>query len=263
MSRLTDAAHQRGLKETLRWANENSVTPEDAYAHGVYCEELRHEQEAVKWYKKSADAHYVPAMFRLAYCYKKGLGVVQTTKTDAEADRLFKKVIEHDKKNNGADVQYRLGMCYTYGWGTPTDEAAGWHWLNLSAENEGNINGDALYELSLYYRDGKAGLKADKQMAEYILHKAYEAHCGAAIFELWNLHEGPFSTFPYKRELTEACCFELGRLLRVAEAYPNQSYYMRVADYYRQGFPGDGKENREKFQELAKLYETKALALPE
>jgi FOG: TPR repeat, SEL1 subfamily len=251
MSGYTDYEHERALAETLYWAAKQPATCEEQYEYGEYHYRLKDYREAVVWYKMAAQAFYIPAVYKLAYCRRYNLG----TGSDAgEEAALFRLVLKHDEQENNAPAWYRLGMCLTYGFGTPADERAAVSYFNQAITE----NSEALYELGLYYRDGKGDRPVDPARAAAYFRAAYDGFCEEAIFALFAMHTGDFAAFPYRREIREAYSFKLGRLLRVAELNPCAEYLNRLAAFYRRGYPGDSGEKLAKFQRLAEFYYKKA-----
>lgn len=251
LSIYTDREHEKALEETLYWLDKEPVTKEEKYAYGEYQYNLKDYRKAVVWYKKSAEESYSPAMYKLAYCMRHNLGICSDNKVE---NQLFKQAIAKDEKQQNIEAKYRLGMCYTYGYGTEINEEKGASYFQ-QIENE---NAKALYEIALMYKDGKGEYSVDKEKAEQYLRKAYDGFCEDAIFTLFYMFHGEFSDFPYIREIKEAYSFKLGRLMRVAELKPCREHLNRLADFYQQGYPGDTGEKLESFQRKAQKYYKKA-----
>ncbi|MBP2650554.1 MAG: hypothetical protein H6Q74_1379 [Firmicutes bacterium] len=251
MSTYTDIEHEKALSETLYWENKQLTDKKAFFAYAQYQYALKDYIEAVAWYKKAADEQYIPAIYQLAYCMRYSLGISSDCKIE---ERLFQTVLAHDDGGYETAVKYRLGMSYTYGFGTQIDEVKGLAYFNQAKEEQPQ----AIYELGLYYKSGKGGVKADKKTAETYFREAYDRHCEQAIFELFAMFEGNFEDFAYVREIKEAYSFKLGQLMRVAELRPCKEYFTRLADLYQQGYPGDTNENLGKFARLAQKYLQKA-----
>lgn len=251
LSLYTDREHERALNETLYWIGRTPFTKEEKYDYGEYQYRLKDYKEAVKWYRESSEQLYIPAMYKLAYCIRHNLGIFSDKD---EETMLFRKVIAHDKEVDDVQAKYRLGMCYTYGYGTEIDEENGI--LYFTKAKDGSI--DALYEIGMFYKEGKAGYDVDKKKAEEYFRKAYDGFCENAIFEIFDMHDGEFSEFPYTREIKEGYSFKLGRLIRVAELKPCKEYFNRLAAFYENGYPGDMGEKLERFHRRAQKYYRKA-----
>jgi len=254
MSTYTDKEHERALNQTLYWKAKTPATKEEAFEYAQYQYTLKDYKEAVVWYKKSAQEQYIPSLYQLAYCMRHQLGI--GSDNDIETI-LFKQVIVHDENASDFVAKYRLGMCYTYGYGTDVDEQKGAFYF-MQAKDEVS---QALYEIGLFYKEGKGGLQANSKKAEEYLSKAYDGHCEQAMFTLFAMFTGDLKDFAYKREIKEAYAFKLGQFMRVAELRPCKEYLTRLADFYQQGFPGDTQEGLKKFKSLAKKYNKRASAL--
>lgn len=247
MSTYTDRQHEYALNETLYWEKEIPDTPLKAFAYGQYQFSLKDYQEAVTWFQKAAEQNHIPAQFQLAYCLHYQLGILPDNETE---NQLFANVLIHDHTSLTSEARYRLGMSYTYGFGTPIDEIKGFSYFMQSKEAIPH----SLYELGLYYRWGKGSMTPDRNIAAKYFRAAYEQFCEQAIFELFMMFSGPFAEFTFARDIKEAYSFKLGQLLRVAELKPCKEYFHRLADFYEQGYPGDTKENILKFKKLAQTY---------
>lgn len=251
MSAYTDRQHEKALQETLYWEMKVPETPLEAFAYGEYQFALKDYREAVPWYQKAAAKGCIPAQFQLAYCLHYQLG---TAPDQATENRLFVNVLAHDHSSAASAALYRLGMCYTYGFGTAPDEKKG---LQFFIQSKADIL-ESLYELGLYYRWGKGGITPDRKTAGKYFRLAYDQYCEQAIFALYAMFAGPFSEFPFIREIQEAYSFTLGQLVRVAELNPCKEYLHRLADFYEQGYPGDTGDNLVKFKKLAQKYRRQA-----
>jgi TPR repeat protein/serine/threonine protein phosphatase PrpC len=89
--------------------------------------------EAVKWYRKSAEQGYARAQSNLGYCYYCGYGVTQDY---TEAVKWYRKSAEQ----GDATGQSGLGRCYCYGYGVTQDYTEAIKWFRKSAE-QGDTNG--------------------------------------------------------------------------------------------------------------------------
>eukprot|EP00729_Bicosta_minor_P021238 gene21238-biopygen4619 len=101
--------------------------------------------EAVKWYRKSAEAGHAPAQHNLGYMYDNGEGVEQD---HVEAVKWYRKSAEAGH----ADGQSNLGAMYYNGKGVEQDHVEAIKWFRNSAEA-----GDAAaqFNLSAAYIEGK------------------------------------------------------------------------------------------------------------
>lgn len=251
MSAYTDFEHERALKETLYWENHPPVTAEEQYEYGEYQYRLKDFQKALEFYQTAAEEKYAPAMYRLGECYQYGLGCAVNERT---AQAWFTKSLACGEDVSAPEAAYRTAMCYAYGYGVAKDEEKAWRLFKTA----GDSCAASLFEMALYFRDGKGGLKIDAQQAWAYFRRAYDGRYEEAIFALFAMFEGPFEEFPYQREIKEAYSFQLGRLMRVAELNPCPEYLVRLGAFYGRGYPGDSGEKLQKFKKLALKYFKKA-----
>lgn len=251
MSAYTDFEHERALKETLYWEKHPPVIAEEQYKYGEYQYRLKDFQKALEFYQIAAKQGFVPAMYRIGECFWHGLGCEGNKRT---AQSWFAQSLVLEKEDSSPEAVYRTAMCYTYGYAAAKDEEKA---LRLF-KKAGDSLAAALYEIGLFYRDGKGSVQVDVQQASAYLRRAYDGRYEEAIFALFALFEGPFEQFPYQREIKEAYSFCLGRLMRVAELNPCPEYLVRLGDFYRRGYPGDTGEKLQKFEKLAQKYYKKA-----
>ena len=89
----------------------------NAYAAGKGLR--KDEAEAVRWYRKAADADYAPAMGQLGLMYANGSGL---PKDDAEATRWYRKAA--DKGDVASMYTLAIRTEFAMGTGKDTEEAA-------------------------------------------------------------------------------------------------------------------------------------------
>eukprot|EP00729_Bicosta_minor_P007499 gene7499-biopygen19922 len=120
--------------------------------------------EAVKWYRKSAEAGEVGAQFNFGLMYAKGEGVEQD---HVEAAKWYRKSAEAEL----VDAQYNLGIMYSNGIGVDQDhvEAAKWYRKSAEAGHE-----RAQCNLGIMYANGE-GVAQDHVEAAKWYRKAAEA----------------------------------------------------------------------------------------
>jgi TPR repeat protein len=96
-------------------------------------------EQAIKWYRKSAELGYAKAQVALGLCYKEGQGVLGDYK---EAVKWFMKSAEQ----GDAEGQCFLGYSYAIGEGVPQDidEAVKW-WTKAAKQGQK----DAIKELRI------------------------------------------------------------------------------------------------------------------
>jgi hypothetical protein len=91
------------------------------------------EQEAARWFRKSAESGYARAQDRLGYCFAEGKGVPQA---DREAFNWYRKAAEQGY----ADAENQLGVGYAEGFGVGKDPAKAFQWFRKAAE-AGDVGG--------------------------------------------------------------------------------------------------------------------------
>jgi TPR repeat protein len=252
MSKFTSQEYEQGVQDSLHWIAKSPSGAADAFAYGEYQFRIKDFVYAVTWYEKAAMLGLADAKFKLAYCMKMGLGAA----SDADAESLL--FTEYLEERQGTvlldEDRYRIGLCYRYGWGIEADE----HKAEKLFESICKQHGGAMFELGLGYRDGTLHRPVDRQMAVVCLQKAYALHWEEAIFEQYRL----FTAYDmqkeindeFKKELTQAISFRLGRYLRVAEQNPNSDSLQRIADLYLAGYPWDLPEVKARFRKKADCF---------
>ncbi len=99
-------------------------------------------EQAVKWYRLSANQNHAHAQFSLGICYSFGQGV---EKSYEEALKWFRLSAQQGNTN----AQYHLGVFYYYGKGIERSDEEAVRWFRLSSE-QGNAEAQkALYQLLL------------------------------------------------------------------------------------------------------------------
>lgn len=108
----------------------------------IYAGELQKAEkfeEALHWYKESAEANNGESWFKVGWFYFEGKGVEQD---DAYAVSCFQRELARDPMHVGSNNQ--LGKAYFYGRGVPQDYAKAYQMLTL-AHDRGNTNWGAYY----------------------------------------------------------------------------------------------------------------------
>jgi len=253
MSIYTDAEHAYAKEATKRWRNTLPMTTEEEYEYGIYQYRLKDYELAAQWYEKAAKKGYPPAQFALAMCIAEQRGVQGKWN---EAEILFQQAAEYYMYHmEESDAFYRLGMLHLYGYGVNKDEKLAREYFQKGAQ----VNqGGALYELALFYRDGKCGYPIDIKKSREYLKGAYDAHWEDAIFADFALFTGSFEAYEYAHEIKEAYSFLLGQLMRVAEIRPSRESLLALSALYNRGYPGDSSEKKRSFQRKAKEFAKKA-----
>ena len=125
-----------------------------ANGHGV----RQNDEEAIKWYRKSAEQGFAKAQYHLGNLYLQGRGVGQS---DKEAAKWYRKSAEQ----GFVLAQFNLGTMYLRGDGVEWDRVEAVKWYRLAVEQR---NKNALEMLSLVgadtiTRDNNAETKAEEQ----------------------------------------------------------------------------------------------------
>ena len=120
-------------------------------------------EEAIKWFRKSAERGNDWGQYNLANCYYNGKGVSQDY---VEAVKWYRKSAEQ----GNSSAQNRLGVCYYKGNGVEQDYVEAVKWQRKSAE-QGNDWGQ--YNLANCYFDGK-GVEQDDEEGEKWMRKSAE-----------------------------------------------------------------------------------------
>lgn len=118
-------------------------------------------QQAVYWYRKSAEAGFDQAQRNLGVCYFNGYGVEKNLQT---ATHWYSKAADQ----GNAIAQYQLGLAYFLGIGVSADYAQAFRWIKVAASQ--NLP-DGQYWLGFCYAGG-AGTAVDDGQAVYWLTKA-------------------------------------------------------------------------------------------
>ena len=107
-------------------------------------------EEAVKWWKKSAEQNFALAQYNLGNAYTAGEGVNRSSELAARWYLLA-------AHQGLADAQLSIGLAYKYGDGVRTDLAASITWLKKSADQGFAL---AQFHLGASYYNGE-GVTAD------------------------------------------------------------------------------------------------------
>ena len=118
-------------------------------------------EQAVYWFRKSAEQGYAFAQSKLGMCYKSGNGVPKDLE---QAVYWFRKSAEQ----GDAFAQFYLGICYQSGNGVPKDLEQAVKWYRKSAEQG---NAFAQNNLGVCYEKGY-GVPKDLSQAEYWYRKS-------------------------------------------------------------------------------------------
>jgi len=121
--------------------------------------------EAVKWYRKAAEAGEGDAMNNLGAMYANGKGVRED---DVEAIRWFREAA----KAGNSEAMKNLGGMYAEGQGVPADRTVAVQWYRKAAEAGHPVG---MSSLAWHYECGRGGLPVDKKQALTWYEKAAQA----------------------------------------------------------------------------------------
>lgn len=137
----------------------SSTTQADAdFRKGGELYAKRNHAEAMRWYRKAADAGHVQAQVQVGNMYAEGEGVAQDY---AQALRWFRMAAE---KGN-AEAENDVGMFHLMGMGVKQDPAEGARWLRKAA---GHGNEVAERNLGMMYLQGMGVAQDRKQGIEWL-----------------------------------------------------------------------------------------------
>jgi len=120
----------------LRWGAENGV-PEAQLWLAVSFDQrwfgVTDHDQALKWFRKAAEAGNVDAEFELGTRYEAGEGVEQNY---VEAAYWYRRASEHVPNLGGAgQARFHLGLLYMNGEGVPPDFVSAYMWFTLSGND--------------------------------------------------------------------------------------------------------------------------------
>jgi len=121
------------------------------------------EAEAVRWFRKAAEAGNSEGMYNLGIAYANGLGV---EKNMVEAVKWFRMGVDAGKK----DGMYYLGVAYASGLGVEKNEAEAVNWYRKAIEVG---DAGAMLSLGVMYWEGR-GVKQDLAEGTRLFQKAAE-----------------------------------------------------------------------------------------
>ena len=125
--------------------------------------------KAAEWYRKSAEQGNATAQRNLAIFYKNGYGVTQNKE---EAVKWNQKAAEQ----GNTEAQNSLGCCYKWGEGVEKDLGKAIEWYRKSAENGNEL---AQYNLGLCYEYGDGVTKDLGRAAEWYRKSAEQGNADA------------------------------------------------------------------------------------
>ncbi len=112
---------------------------------------VKSDAEAIKWFRKAAEAGHAPAQNSLGFYYQKGLGL---PKNEEEGVRWYRKAAAQD----WATAQHNLGYSYQYGLGVKKDLKEAVQWYQKAADQD---NARAQTNLAWMYENGQGVRKSE------------------------------------------------------------------------------------------------------
>jgi len=124
------------------------------YEFGSWCAEHKSKQEALEWYRKSAEQGEMSAVYSIGYAYERGLGVERDAR---EAVKWFRKAANMEYLR----AQSALGGCYYRGDGIERNFEEAVKWYRAAALRGSSIG---LHQLGYCYYEG-LGMEKDGREA--------------------------------------------------------------------------------------------------
>ena len=153
------------------------LTAEECYKKGIDCFESKKFEEAVSWFRGSAEKGNASAQCYLGYLYENGIGV---EKSNIEAVKWYTKAAEQ----GDTLAQNNLGSMYREGKGVQKDVDEAARWFRVAA-GQGHVL--AQYNLAIMYQIG-AGVKQDEAEAVRWYREAANQGLPQAQYSLGNMY---------------------------------------------------------------------------
>lgn len=152
----TITAGEHSFEKLLQEAEKGDVESQHTVAQIYYTSEPKDLKNAIKWFRKAANAGHPWAQFRMGGFYLEGEGVPKDNK---EALKWFTKAAEQEFSM----AQVELGFLYYNGQIVPKDYVEAYKWFNLAAAN---VPPDWWYSDPAGIRDKLEQLMSPSQIAE-------------------------------------------------------------------------------------------------
>ena len=169
--------HQKAMK-----GDKNAMCP---LAWGLYSgnKDARHpdDEQAVRWYRKAADAGDANGMYNHGVMYANGRGVA---KDEAQAVHWYRKAADAGHANG----MFNLGIMYANGQGVVKDEAEAVRWYRKAAD-AGDASG--MGSLGWAYVQGQGGLAKDRAKGVKLLRMGFASGNAWSCDRLKKLGEVP------------------------------------------------------------------------
>ena len=159
--------------------------PEVMCMKGLVCSELGRMDEAVKWFRKSAEGNDQEGLLYIGYSYLNGDGDCPVD--TVQAFECFSK----SAALGNVEAENMLGVCYLNGQGTEPDEEQALYWFQEAVKHN---DPNAQSNLAHAYKEGLLGLKADPEKAFELYKKAAEQDNVDAMFEVAEYYNASYLT---------------------------------------------------------------------
>ena len=214
-------------KEKEAFVEGEHVSQDVADACYALGKEEKDEREALKWYKRAADAGNLDAMNDVGYYYQYGLGDLR--KDEVEALKWYRVAADAGH----ATAMNNVGYYYQYGLGgLRKDEVEALKWLRKAADGG---NAMAMCDIGYYYENGLGGLKENEKEALKWYRMAADGGNAIAMYNIGNSYA--YGRLGLKEDEKEAL-----KWYRMAADGGDADAMRNVADYYEDGL-GGLKEN--------------------
>ena len=158
--------------ETVRKAQAGNADAQAFVGKYYYfgeCGVKENEKEAFRWFQKSAAKGSPYGYYYIGLCYSNGYGVAQNYD---RGESYFAKAVKilNERANSGdAEAQYHLGLCYKDGIGVEESKDIASSWFKKSSD-QGHPYGQ--YETALNEKDQMRAFNLMKQAADYGIREA-------------------------------------------------------------------------------------------
>ena len=167
----------KGMLDVVGKDHTALLTAEECYKKGIDCFESKKFEEAVSWFRGSAEKGNASAQCYLGYLYENGIGV---EKSNIEAVKWYTKAAEQ----GDTLAQNNLGSMYREGKGVQKDVDEAARWFRVAA-GQGHVL--AQYNLAIMYQIG-AGVKQDEAEAVRWYREAANQGLPQAQYSLGNMY---------------------------------------------------------------------------
>ena len=215
-------------------------------------------EKAAFWYEKAASQNNPTALSNLGMCYRDGAGVPQDLK---KAFDLFQKSADL----GNAVAQTSLGFMYDTGKGIPADKEKAAFWYEKAASQN---NPNAQFNLGLHYKDG-ASVPQDLKKAFELFQKSADLGHSSAQNSLGRMYEEgkgipadkEKAAFWYEKAASQNnpyAFYNLGQLYETGDGLPKDPD--KALEYYRKAADLGHDESKNKVSLIEQKAKEAALA---